>query len=114
MKTKLYKKFVKLVCKDIGISRKQLFSRDFNDFLFPCYKFNLKISKIEKDYSRMIVVSTKHPLSQLWDAVDMHTRWFVKYWRNSHWKPYVQTKIDFGYKEEDAVLEVLKRNSSKI
>ena len=112
MKTKLYRKFVKLVCKDLGISRKQLFSRDFNDSMFPCYKFNLKTYKIEKDDNRLIVLSTKYPLSQVWDAGDMHTRWFIKYWRNSHWKSYVQTKIDFGRKEEDVVLEVLKRNSS--
>ena len=62
----------------------------------------------------MIVFSTKHPLSQAWNALDMHSRWFIKYWRNSHWKSYIQTKIDLGYKEEDIVLEVLKRNSSTI
>ena len=114
MKTRLYRKFVKLVCKDLGITRKQLFSRYFIDCVFPCYKFNLKTRVIERDGSHLIVLSTKHPLSQVWDAVDMHTRWFIKYWRNSHWKPYVQTKIDLGCKEEDVVLEVLKRNSSKI
>ena len=114
MKTTLYKKFVKLICKDIGISRKQLFSRDFNDFVFPCFKFNSQTCKIEKDYSRVIVVSTEHPLSQLWDAIDMHTIWFIKYWRNSHWRPYIQTMIDLGHKEEDVVLEVLKKKSSTI
>ena len=114
MKTKLYKKFVKLLCKDLGITRKQLFSRDFNDCVFPCYTVNLKTRMIEKDSSRLTVLTTKHPLSQAWDALDMHARWFIKYWRNSHWKPYIQTKIDLGYKEEDAVLEVLKINSSKI
>ena len=114
MKTRLYRKFVKLVCKDLGITRKQLFSRYFIACVFPCYKLNLKTRVIEKDDSRLIVLSTKHPLSQVWDAVDMHTRWFIKYWCNSHWKPYIQTKIDLGCKEEDVVLEVLKRNSSKI
>ena len=115
MKTKLYKKFVKLLCKDLGITRKQLFSRDFNDRVFPCYTFNFETRMIAEVGGKMIVFSTKHPLSQAWDALDMHSRWFIKYWRNSHWKSYIQTKIDLGYKEEeDAVLEVLKRNSSRI
>ena len=114
MKIRLYRKFVKLVCKDLGITRKQLFSRDFNDRVFPCYMLNFKTHMIVEVKGKLIVLSTKHPLSQVWDAVDMHTRWFIKYWRNSHWKPYVQTKIDLGCKEEDVVLEVLKRNSSKI
>lgn len=116
MKTKLYKKFVKLLCKDLRITRKQLFSRDFNECecVFPCYTFNFKTRMIVKVEEKLIVLSTKHPLSQAWDALDMHSRWFIKYWRNSHWKPYIQTKIDLGYKEEDAVLEVLKINSSRI
>ena len=114
MKTKLYKKFVKLLCKGLRITRKQLFSRDFDDRVFPCYMFNFKTRMIKKDGNHLIILSTKHPLSQAWDAFDMHTKWFIKYWRNSHWKPYIQTKIDLGYKEEDAVLEVLKINSSKI
>ena len=114
MKTKLYKKFVKLLCKDLGITRKQLFSRDFNDCVFPRYTFNFKTRMIAEVGGKMIVFSTKHPLSQAWDALDMHSRWFIKYWRNSHWKSYIQTKIDLGYKEEDAVLEVLKINSSTI
>ena len=114
MKTKLYKKFVKLICKDLGITRKKLFSRDFNECVFPCYTFNFKTRMIEKDSSRLIVLSTKHLLSQAWDSLDMHSRWFINYWRNSHWKSYIQTKIDLGYKEEDVVLEVLKRNSSTI
>ena len=114
MKTKLYKKFVKLLCKDLGITRKQLFSRNFNDSVFPCYTFNFKTRMIVKVGEKLIVLSTKRPLSQAWDALDMHSRWFIKYWRNSHWKSYIQTKIDLGYKEEDVVLEVLKRNSSRI
>ena len=114
MKTKLYKKFVKLLCKDLGITRKQLFSRDFNDRVFPCYTVNLKTRMIVKVREKLIVLSTKHPLSQAWNALAMHARWFIKYWRNSYWNPYIQTKIDLGYKEEDAVLEVLKINSSKI
>ena len=114
MKTKLYKKFVKLLCKDLGITRKQLFSRDFNDRVLPCYTFNFETRMIAEVGGKMIVFSTKHPLSQAWDALDMHARWFIKYWRNSHWKSYIQTKIDLGYKEEDIVLEVLKRNSSTI
>ena len=114
MKTKLYKKFVKLLCKDLGVTRKQLFSRDFNDRVFPCYTLNFETRVIVEVGGKMIVFSTKHPLSQAWDALDMHSRWFIKYWRNSHWKSYIQTKIDLGYKEEDIVLEVLKRNSSTI
>ena len=114
MKTKLYKKFVKLLCKGLRITRKQLFSRDFNECVFPCYTFNFKTRMIVKVREKLIVLSTKHPLSQAWDALDMHSRWFIKYWRNSHWKSYIQTKIDLGYKEEDVVLEVLKRNSSTI
>ena len=112
MKTKLYKKFVNSVCKDLGISRKQLFSRDFNDFVLPCYKFNLKTYKIEKDCGRLIVLSIKHPLSQIWDAVDMHTRWFIKHWRNSHWKPYVQMRLDLGEKLNDILTSIL-RNEAK-
>ena len=114
MKTKLYKKFVKLLCKDLGITRKQLFSRDFNDCVFPRYTFNFKTRMIVRVREKLIVLSTKHPLSQAWDTLAMHARWFIKYWRNSHWKSYIQTKIDLGYKEEDVVLEVLKRNSSRI
>ena len=114
MKTKLYKKFVKLLCKDLGITRKQLFSRDFNDRVFPCYTFNFETRVIVEVGGKMIVFSTKHPLFQAWDTLDLHSSWFIKYWRNSHWKSYIQTKIDLGYKEEDVVLEVLKRNSSRI
>ena len=114
MKTKLYKKFVKLLCKGLRITRKQLFSRDFNECVLPCYMFDFKTRMIKKYVNHLIVLSTKHPLSQAWNALAMHARWFIKYWRNSHWKPYIQTKIDLGYKEEDAVLEVLKINSSKI
>ena len=114
MKTRLYRKFVKLLCKDLGITRKQLFSRDFNDCVFPCYTFNFETRMFVEVGGKMIVLSTKHPLFQAWNALDMHTRWFIKYWHNSHWKSYVQIKIDIGQREEDAVLEVLKRNSSKI
>ena len=93
MKTKLYKKFVKLLCKDLDITRKQLFSRDFNARVLPCYMFDFKTRMIVKAREKLIVLSTKHPLSQAWNALAMHARWFIKYWRNSHWKPYIQTKL---------------------
>ena len=108
MKTKLYKRFVKYVCKDLGISKKQLFARDFNECVFPCYKLNLNTNKIEKDVNRLIILSHKHPLSQIWDAVDMHNRWLVKHWRFSHWKPYIQTNIDLGKNEKDAIIDVIQ------
>ena len=114
MKIKLYKKFVKLVCKDLGMSRKQLFSRDFNDSILPCYKFNIKTHKIEKDACHLIVLSTKCPLSQIWNACGAYIAWLLKYWRFSHWKPYIQTKIDLGENEKDAVIDVIDIIQGKV
>ena len=108
MKTKLYKKFIKRACKLLKISKKQLFNREFKSCVLLCCKFNATTKKLDTDLSRLVVLEHKHPLSQLWDACDGHTAWLFKYWRYSHWKPYIQTKIDLGMKEHDAIVDVVQ------
>lgn len=108
MKTKLYKKFLKLVYKSLKISKKRLFSRDFSECVLPCYKFNYSTKKLERDNTNIIVLSTAHPLSQIYDAFSFHARWLLKYWKHSHWKSYVYVKTSLGTKEEDAIFEVLQ------
>ena len=108
MKTKLYKKFLKLVCKSLKISKKMLFARDFNEFIIAHYQFNVIKRKLEIDDSALSILNVKHPLSHMYKTFDFHTKWLLKYWRHSHWKPYVQMKIDLGIREEDAVLDILQ------
>lgn len=108
MKIKLYKRFVKIVCKSLGISKKQLFARDYNECVCYCYEFDIKTETLTRDLNRLIVISYKHPLSQLWDAYCFHKKWLLKHWRFSHWKPYIQTKIDLGENEKDAIIDVIQ------
>ena len=109
MKTKLYKKYLKLVCASLGISKKQLFAKDFKECVIHCYKYNIAARDIERDKYHLMILDAEHPLSQMWDAFDMHVRWFLKYWRHSHWKPFIQMKMDLGIPEDNAVLDILDR-----
>ena len=101
MKTKLYKKFVTLVCDDFKISRKQLFSRDFDERLIQCYAFNLNDKKLKK-CDTLTIVLHKHPLSQIWNALCFHERWLFKYWKHSRWKSLIQIKLDIGQKHYES------------
>lgn len=108
MKTKLYKKFIKRVCKLLKISKKQLFNRNFAPVMMQQCVFNLTTKNIDVDFSQLIVLEHHHPLAQLWDACDGHHAWLCKYWRYSHWKPYIQTKIDLGMEEDDAIASIFQ------
>ena len=113
MEVKLYRKFVKQACKVLRVSRKQLFSRDFNDdCVLKCCKFNCTTKKLEDDPTRLVVLNPTKPLSALWKACDGHSRWVFKYWRHSHWKPYVQTKIDLGFKEDEVLASICQEARS--
>lgn len=94
MKIKLYKKFIKLICKQFKISKKQLFSKDFKEYIIPYYKYNFSTKLLEQDSNKFYVLSYRQPLSQIWKALDFHTRWLIKYWKYSHWKAYIQIKLD--------------------
>lgn len=107
MKTRLYRKFVKLVCKSLGISKKQFFARDYK-CICHCYAFDIKTEIFKLDLNRLIVLSYRNPLSQLWDAYCFHKKWLLKYWRFSHWKPYIQTKIDLGENKKDAIIDIIQ------
>ena len=62
MKTKLYKKFIKRVCKLLKISKKQLFKRDFVPRVLKCYTFNCETKKLDFDPFHLIVLDHTHPL----------------------------------------------------
>lgn len=79
MKTKLYKRFIKRVCKLLKISKKQLFKRDFKPRVLQCCTFNCETKKLDYDPLRVVVLERKHPLSQFWDACDGHCAWLFKY-----------------------------------
>ena len=111
MKTKLYKKFVKLVCKDLKISKHDLFSRTFSLIVMSPYRYDFESKELVKLNDQLIITNFHHPLAQLWKDLDIKTIWFVKGWRHSHWKSYIQTKIDLGYKEKDVILDVLKKKT---
>lgn len=115
MKTKLYKKFVKLVCKILGISRKQLFSREFHNYVVQCSKFELITKKIVEDPMALHIIRNIHPLYDAWQAWDFHVAWFFKYWQYSNWKAYVQIQLDLGIKEDDILIDILtnKRKSKR-
>lgn len=115
MKTKLYRRFVKKVIAALGITRKQLFSRDFKSCIMSPHVFDVMTHKLTKDTSSLIVLGHKHPLSQIWKSYDFHPRWLLKYWKHSRHKAYVQMKLDLGYKLEEIILDVLSnRPKSKI
>ena len=111
MKTKLYHKFVKITCKSLGITRQQLFSRKFDPCILDVYKFNDNFVLV-KDPSKLVVIGTRHPLSQLYDCYQVHRKWLVKYWKHSHWKPYIQMRLDLGEKLNDILASIL-RNEAK-
>lgn len=110
MKTKLYKKFIKRVCKLLKISKKQLFNRDFTPRVLKCYTFNRETKKLDFDPFHLIVLEHKRPLSQLWVACDGHCAWLFKHWKHSHWREYIQTRIDLGEEEDHVVADVCRQN----
>lgn len=112
MKVKLYGKFVKRACKLLRISREQLFAREFSGCVLMQYKFNCETKKLDRDISRLEVLQHRCPLSQMWRACDGHTAWLFKHWRHSHWKPYVQTKIDLGFKEDEVLASICQEARS--
>lgn len=108
MKTKLYRKFVKLVCKDFGISRKQLFSREYKDCVVPVYKYDLEARLLKRDVFKLTIFGKDRPLSTVWESYDVNIRWLLKYWKYSRHREFVQTKLDLGYTIYDAIAEVVK------
>lgn len=105
LKTSLYRKFVKAACRDLEVSRKQLFAREFRECVFPVYRMtDFQTRKIERDASRLVVLQKRTPLSQMYDAVDMHRRWVSKHWRKlSRHRAFIQVNVDLGMPEHKAV-----------
>ena len=108
MKTRLYRKFVKLVCKNFDISRKQLFSREYKDCITPVYKYDLEAKLLKRDAFRLMVFGKDHPLSTVWKSYAINIQWLLKYWKYSRHRAFVQTKLDLGYSIDDAIAEVVK------
>ena len=96
MKVKLYKKFVSRACDILKMSRTQLFNRKYRDCVIPCYKYGIYAKKLYKDSSILYLLTNHHPLSQVWKALDFKTKWLVAYWKHSHWKHFIQVKLDLG------------------
>ena len=96
MKVKLYKKFVSWACDVLKISRTQLFNREYRNCVILCYKYSIYAKKSYRDSSILCLLTRHHPLSQLWKALDFKTEWLVAYWKHSHWKPFIQVKLDLG------------------
>jgi len=113
MKAKLYRKFVKLVCADFKITREQLFSRHYGPCVMQPHKYDLHTHSLVVDTSWMMVLTYQHPLSQVWECYDFHTRWLAKYWKYSHWKPYIQMKLDLGFRLEDVLQEIVSKHKSE-
>ena len=109
MKAKLYRKFVKAVCADFKIIREQLFSRNYMSCVMQPRKYDLHTHSLVDDTSELMVLTHRHPLSQVWECYDFHTRWLVKYWKHSHWKPYIQMKLDLGFTLEDILTDILHK-----
>jgi len=108
MKTRLYRKFVRLVCKDFDISRKQLFSREYKDCVVPVYKYDIEARMLKRDAFKLAIFGKHHPLSTVWESYDVNIRWLLKYWKYSRHRAFVQTKLDLGYTIDDAIAEVVK------
>lgn len=118
MKTGLYRKFVKAVCRDLEVSRKRLFARDFGECAFPVYRMtDFRTRKIERDTSRLVVVQKRTPLSQIYDAADMHRRLVSKCWRKlSRHRAFIQVSVDLGmpeHKAAEACFEAEARKKEK-
>ena len=109
MKVKLYRKFVRFVCKSLKISKQQLFSRDFSEKILYVYGFNLATKSVARDYSKLNILHHRNPLSQIWNAFCFHERWLFKYWKYCHLKYFIQMKIDLGLKEDDIIVDLLKK-----
>lgn len=115
MKVKLYKKFVSFVCKALKVTRKQLFSREYENCVLPNYTFNFRNTKGRKHFvksSSLSLLTHLHPLSQIWKAYDYKTSWLLKYWKHSHWKHVIRVKLDLGEDLYEVIANVL--NNSKI
>ena len=87
MKVKLYKKFVSRACDILKMSRIQLFNREYRNHVIPCCRYGI--------YA-LCLITNHHSLSQLWKALDLKIQWLVAYWKHSHWKHFIQVKLDLG------------------
>lgn len=118
MKTGLYRKFAKAACRDLEVSRKRLFARDFGECAFPaCRMTDFRTRKIERDTSRLVVVQKRTPLSRTYDAVDMRRRRVSKRWRKlSRHRAFIQAGVDLGmpeHKAAEAYFEAEARKKEK-
>lgn len=109
MKTKLYKKFIKKVCKLLNVSKKQLFSRDFTARVLRCCTFNYETKELDSDPSHLIVLVHKHPLSQIWDACDGHSAWLFEHWKHSKHKYEIKMRLALGQKLSDVLRDIASR-----
>ena len=112
MKTRLYKKLVKFACRLANVTKSQLFSGRYRPFMLYTYTYNFAKRKMNRNDSLVIVSDNKaygKPLLfAVWNDTDFSTKWLMKYWKHSHWKPYVQMRLDLGEKLEDVVEGIVK------
>lgn len=100
MKTRLYKKLVKFACRVANVTKSQLFSGSYRPFVLYTYRYNFAKRKMDGNDSLVIVGDNKaygKPLlSAVWNDTDLSTEWLMKYWKHSHWKPYIRVQLDLG------------------
>lgn len=112
MKVKLYRRFVSSVCKLLRMSRKQLFNRLYVACILGNYAYDIHCKKLIKDINKISLLSHKCPLSQIWKYYDLRSVYFVSYWKHSHWRHFIQIRLDLGEKLDDIFVDVL--NSKQI
>jgi len=113
MKIKLYKKLVKIACKLANVTKSQLFSGSYGPFVLYRYIYNFAKRTLDRNDSLVIVkggnkAEGKLLLSAVWNDTNLSTKWLMKYWKHSRWKPYVQMHLDLGEKLEDVVESIVK------
>ena len=100
-----------MVCKSMNISRHQLFSRKIKQTILHIYHFDIFTEKHELDNYKLSILQLRNPLSQMWECHDVGTWWLFRYWKHSHWRDYIQLKLDLGLKLKNILAEILKRKS---
>ena len=111
MKTRLYRRIVKKVCKLLKISRQQLFSRDFNEYVLICHKYNMQTKELEGNDNRLLIFSRQCPLSQVWKSGDYTKRFLLKYWQHSHWKQFINMRLDLGEKLDSILKSIIEKKN---
>lgn len=109
MKVKLYRRFVSRVCKLLGLSRKQIFNRLYDECLLYNYAYDMHCKKLIKDNNKISLLSRKCPLSKIWKCRDLRLVYLVSYWKHSHWRYFIQVRLDLGEKLDDILVDILNK-----